>query len=476
VLAEDGSELEVITEDGEVAAFDLSEVDLRDPQAITVAPSSDSTDPESELNVFIADAGEADGTFSGITEVELGEAFSVAAVGAPYVTGTLVNVIETSQFNPGSPDPSGITYFPDRNSLLHVDSEVNEQTGAGFNGVNLWESTLTGTVINTGNLVVEDPTDADEVISDEPTGADYSPATGQLFISDDSGGRIIILTRGPDGLWATADDGVSFINSENDFGSTDVEDPGYHEKTGDLFQLDGGQQEVYRIDPVDGVFGNGNDTATSFDISALGNDFEGLAINQATGTLFVANRADGQIFEMTTSGTVLRTIDVDGTPGLQFISGLAYAPASDGSNYMNFYVVDRGVDNGANPNENDGQIFEFRGDPIDTTPPTVTFDSPTNLTLGVADLQGTVTDDDSGVDRMRVRIRHQQSGDYWNATTNSWQSGWAWNTSTITGNDWTLNNVDFDRTGNYNIRLFAWDNENNRANWPDNPNPTLTVN
>src|SRR5688572_5069393 len=53
---------------------------------------------------------------------------------------TLVQIIDTSKWNPSSPDPSGITYWPARNRLVVVDGEVEEMSI--FKGANLFVSTL----------------------------------------------------------------------------------------------------------------------------------------------------------------------------------------------------------------------------------------------------------------------------------------------------------------------------------------------
>ena len=59
------------------------------------------------------------------------------------------------------------------------------------------------------------------------------------------------------------------------------------------------------------------------------------------------------------TGRDSRRISATGISGLKFISGLAMAPASDGSGQMHYWIADRAVDNGPNPHENDGKIFEI---------------------------------------------------------------------------------------------------------------------
>ena len=183
------------------------------------------------------------------------------------------------------------------------------------------------------------------------------------------------MQTGPDGQFGTLDDPVGSINA-GAVGSGDTEDPEFDSTTGHLFFLDGVSREVFRVNPVDGTFGNGNDVITQFDISHLGpSDFEGLAIAPGRATLYVGARATGDIFEITHDGTLLRSISVDAVSQLQYISGLAVAPSSNGSGQMSLWIVDRAVDNGGNSNENDGKIFEISapniGGPVENQAPTV---------------------------------------------------------------------------------------------------------
>lgn len=44
---------------------------------------------------------------------------------------------------------------------------------------------------------------------------------------------------------------------------------------------------------------------------------------------------------------------------MRYLSGLAMVPASNGTGQRDSWIVDRAIDNGPNPNENDGRIFEI---------------------------------------------------------------------------------------------------------------------
>ncbi len=345
------------------STFDLATLEVVEPVAMTFAPTSDPTDDPAATNLFIADAGGrlASGA---VTEASL----SVTAVAmATTETASLVRTTATSAWIPGSPDPAGVAWDSTTGQLVVVDSEVEEVTGAGWNNVNLWRTTLTGSVQGTGTLW--GPLAANGGYAREPTGAGYDPASDTLFVSDDNAGKVFVVKRGTDGTFGTGDDIVTFI-SASAFGSTDTEDPTMESTTGDLFFLDGVGREIYRVDPVDGVFGNGNDVMTQFDISHLGpTDFEGLASAPGRGTLYVGARATEQIFEISLTGSLIRTFSLDGITGLKYISGLEVAPSTVSPGTMNFYIVDRAVDNGNAPTENDGKLFEVTAPDIGGPPP-----------------------------------------------------------------------------------------------------------
>jgi hypothetical protein len=112
---------------------------------------------------------------------------------APTVPAILVQTIQTSQFSPASPDPSGIAYLPESDHLLIVDSEVDETTGAGYHGVNAWEINRSGSVFLTGTTLSWLP------INREPTGAGYDPWTQTLYVTTDvpsTSNKIYIVKRG----------------------------------------------------------------------------------------------------------------------------------------------------------------------------------------------------------------------------------------------------------------------------------------
>jgi hypothetical protein len=312
-------------------------------------------------------------------------------VRAATYSPTLVRGIDTSRWNPASPDPSGIVYLPDLDRVEVTDSEVDETTGAGYHDVNLWQlDRTTGAVKETGT------TWTPVGFSKEPTGLGYIASSKTLLISDDSKNYVWLDRAGGDGTFGTTDDTRTFLDA-GAHGSSDTEDPEYVD--GRVYFLDGVTSTVYGVAPGnDGAFGTGDDSWSHFGIGNLGpSDWEGLS-STPDGHLLVGARKDKKFFEITTSGALVNTFDVSGISGLKYISGLAMAPGSDGKG-DSVWIVDRQVDNGSQANENDGRLWEVRvgsGGGGDTSPPTnVTVTSPTAgaTVSGTVTLRATASDD-----------------------------------------------------------------------------------
>jgi len=271
---------------------------------------------------------------------------------------TLVQSVNGSLWSPPSTDPTGIVYLEHSNTLLISDSEVNE-IPALFTGDNLFEIDLTGNLQDTLNTTG---------FSNEPTGITYNPANQHLFFSDDDKPRKVIeLDPGPDGLYNTPDDVVTSI-STSAFGSNDPEGITYNTVQGVLHIVDGENAKVYTVDPgVNGVFDGvapaGDDQVTSFDTTVLGVvDPEGIAYDSDFGHLYIVGNPSTSVLHVTTTGTLLRTIDIS-TANAMLLSGLTYAPSSVNPSEMNLWIVDRGVDNNrwlfGERDENDGKVYEF---------------------------------------------------------------------------------------------------------------------
>jgi uncharacterized protein YjiK len=334
-----------------VSVRDLSGLDLSNPQAMVFAPSGDQTDDPGATSVYLADSGSGQGT-GGIAELSLAAA---PAAAASTFTSSLVRTVDTAAYLPPSPDPSGLTYLPTSNTLLMTDGEVEETVNGitHFVNANVWETTLSGSVVRTANISKVAPTVTP--MTNEPTGVTWQPSTGHYFFTDDGRLRVWNLNPGADQLIGTTDDSWTFFDT-NVAGNGDPEGITYDTLNDHLFVADGVNAEVYEYTTA-GVLVN------HFDVLAYGvQDPETVEFNSVSGTLFTLSTARNGITpiiaETTTSGVLIQTIDV-GASNAKKPAGLAYAPASNGSGEMRFYFVDRGVDNNADPNIVDGKMYEL---------------------------------------------------------------------------------------------------------------------
>ncbi len=352
VLAPVAKALYELTESGRVVATrDLSEFELGNTHGMTFGPSGDATDDPSEMSLYIAESG-AGGRFAESGQIiELSFVEPAAAVAAT-ATGTLVRTVETSRFSPPSPDPSGITYVVDSDNLLMVDGEVEEMSI--YAGANVFEASRSGVLSRSWTTIS---------YSNEPTGAAWNPANRHLFLSDDAKKDVFEVDPGPDGRYGTSDDRVTSFDTSV-FGSNDPEGVAYDISHGVLFIADGVNAQVYRVSPgsngrFDGVPPAGDDQVTSFDTEALGLlDPEGIAHDSDFGHLYIVGNPRTLVLHVTTTGVLLRAIDISAAQPDK-PAGLTYAPASGNPGSMNLWIVDRGVDNNSNPNENDGKAYEF---------------------------------------------------------------------------------------------------------------------
>ena len=359
--------------------FDVVDAELVDPQAMVFAPTTDHTDDPAALSLYIADAGAlgvmgygrfgATTTLGRTVEVSLAPKPELAMAPEPTrligTPTTLVNSVDLSALSPPSPDSAGITYISSRDRLLMSDSEVNEMPL--YAGVNLFELTRSGSLVDTGTSLSW---------SNEPTGVSYNPANDHLFVSDDTGTRgVYQVTPGPDGTYGTADDndvsGAPWFMDIAPFGGSDPEGVALDTSSGDLFVIDGAGAQVYRISSPDGIFDGNGETGTNFDVGQYGaQDPEGIAYNHFDDTLLVVDDNSMAVFELTKTGGLVRILDISVTNGRNE-AGIVLAPETAGGSGWNMFIVDRGVDNNSDPNENDGEMFEVAHDfgPSGPAPP-----------------------------------------------------------------------------------------------------------
>ncbi|HXF35618.1 MAG TPA: hypothetical protein VNO17_00375 [Actinomycetota bacterium] len=259
----------------------------------------------------------------------------------------LVDVIETSAWDPPSPDPSGIAYSPSTGRLFVTDGEVEETIH--FRGANVFRATRRGALLGAFDLTE---------VSREPAGVAVRPRSRRaLYVADDNANRIFFVRSGPDRRWGTDDDRVRSISTRA-FGSDDAEGLAYGERS--LFVADGGNAEIIRIvcrDRCDGPPPGGDDDVRRFDTAPLGlTDPEGVDLDRSSGHLFIVSRRERLIAETTLGGRLVARYDVSSSP-IRHPSGIAVVRRRDGGRTL--YVLDRGVDNDQDPAENDGRIFVF---------------------------------------------------------------------------------------------------------------------
>jgi hypothetical protein len=302
---------------------------------------------------------------------------------------SLVQIIDTSQFSPSSPDPAGIVYLEASDTFIVSDSEVNEMSI--FTGDNLFEMTPDGFLTDTLTTTS---------FSNEPTGVAYNAANGHLFFTDDNAREIFEVDPGSDGIYDTSDDVVTSFDTSV-FNSRDPEGITFDTWDEVLFIVDGNYSEVHRIDPgpngiFDGVPPMGDDETAYFDTFSLGvKDPEGIAFNPDNGNLFIIGEPIDSVAEVTIEGDLVRIIDISAAPAVM-PGGLAYAPSSVNPSEMNLFITDRGVDNNDDPNENDGKVYEMSLPYVTpgNMPPTVSAGSDQTITVpDDAVLDGTVLDD-----------------------------------------------------------------------------------
>jgi uncharacterized protein YjiK len=356
-----------VSQSGRVMARrDLSPFALKDPQAIVFAPTGDQTDDPAQMSLFLADSGLKDGQTSSaphragqILELSLDRPVAAKAIN---FTSSIVQTIDMAAVSPPSPDPSGITYLPDNNRLMVIDGEVDETINniTHFRGANVWELALSGDVAATANISKRPPTAV--AMTDEPTDVTWNPNNGHYYFTADDSRRVYDLNPGVDGIAGTSDDSWTYFSTLS-LGNGDPEGITFDTWRNRLFVADGVNREVYEYTLKGSL-------VSRFDVAAYGvQDPESVAFNPDSGTLFImsSNRTTPIIVETTVKGDLLQTIDISATNAKQ-AAGLAYAPASDGSEVRRFYIVDRGVDNNSDPNITDGRLYEMTA-PASGTPP-----------------------------------------------------------------------------------------------------------
>jgi len=197
----------------------------------------------------------------------------------------------------------------------------------------------------------------------EPAGIDIDidvAPDGHFWISDDGQQRVFDINLGPDGKFRTGDDSLRTISVAFD---SDPEGLTLAKISGEtqLFLVDGKGKKIWRCRfGPNGVFnGGGDDIITSFDVLSLGiSDPEGIDYDANRGTLWVIDHSGKTLNEVSISGALRQSFDLVGLAGAFTPADVTIAPGSQSGTSL--YIVDRGVDNNDDPNENDGKIYEIQ--------------------------------------------------------------------------------------------------------------------
>jgi uncharacterized protein YcfL/uncharacterized protein YjiK len=378
-----------LTQDGKkVSEYDLSSLQLSNPKTLVFAPSVDRTDDPSNMDLFLLDSGQPGSESGQIVELAL-DAKADLPGGIPILPATLVRVqdINNTVWNPSSPDPSGIDYWPQKNRFVITDSEVDEMN-LYWQGANVFTATTSGTLLSTCSTMD---------YNNEPTGLAINPNTNRIYISSDrSDGTYFEINIGPDGAYCTSDDVVSKYTLR-----TDLEDVAYGNNT--LFLAGGVDAEVYyfNLGPDQVIGGDDDGPMQHFDTNAWGfTDMEGIGFHSGNGTILIhGSMANGKeyVAEVSQTGTLLRAYDVSFMTGERLHSDIAYAPSSSNPSVKNIYIVSRGEDNNSNSRENDGKWWEINiGAPVPPPSPNIAIEiggdpvtgSPFSLTMGGSTREG----------------------------------------------------------------------------------------
>lgn len=307
--------------------------------------SSNPQDAPSVQSLYVSDSGSAS-MLGRIVEFSL----TPSKTNTSSVVAFLGVTIDTGKLSPPSPDPSGIVYLAGEDSLLIADSEVEELPS--FKGANLFKVKRNGMLVGTGNTLS---------VSSEPTGLALHPATSALYVSDDNRRTVSRHLAGTDGQWGTPGGSASSFRTVP-LGSRDPEDVAFDPRTGRLYICEGRVAKIVEVDPINGVFGDGDDRVVELDLTRFGiEDAEGLGYDPQGDTLVVADRTEPRLIEITKDGKLVRDISLAAIAAHISPADVTVAPsAGRGGRAWSYWVVDRGVDSRRNPGQNDGRIYEVR--------------------------------------------------------------------------------------------------------------------
>jgi hypothetical protein len=249
----------------------------------------------------------------------------------------------------------GLTYNPRTKKLLISDSEVDEMP-ALWKGKNLFVAKRGGRLVATGTF---------KRFTVEPEDLAWNNKTQVLFVTDDDRDSVFRVGRGKDRKFGTRDDVVVTVLHTRRFGSPDPEGLAWRGGRKPMLIVtdsgDTGPTSVPRVYKIlrgkDKRFGTRDDVITSFGTKKYGfTSSEDVAIRGKR--LFIVSNRQHYILETDLSGRLIQKIDIS-SAGIKAASGITFAPGTDGGKGR-IYITDSGVDNGVNPSENDGRLFELK--------------------------------------------------------------------------------------------------------------------
>lgn len=251
-------------------------------------------------------------------------------------------------------DPAGVVYHVPSDRLLLVDSEINEVAEV-FARVqaNLFETPRdVGSTLRSWDLlsVESEPFPPNH----EPTGIAHCEADDRLYVTNDDRNAIYRYAL-------EAGEVVFEAIGSTEPHSIDPKGISCDGGTGDLYVLSGVDARVlvYR-------YQGGFRFVRSF---ALGPDGpggraplapEGIAFDPANRHLFVVSDPDKVVVEYTLDGTFVQSFDLLAL-GVEAVDpqGLSLGPSTRTEGATSLFVVDGGIDNGADPDERDGAVHEL---------------------------------------------------------------------------------------------------------------------
>lgn len=256
-----------------------------------------------------------------------------------------------------STDPTGITFHQPSGHLFIVDSEINEINEI-WDCKNVFEVSWAGDeVFNTFDVYGfgGDPCPAKN--KREPTGITFNPFDGFFYITDDNDKAVLrfdenLSTPPLDSVYTPGDDSTA----------VDPEGITCDPKTGYLYVVSGndGQNSVPQIL----VYNSNLKFVTNYIVADRIANPEGIAYSSAYNHLFLVSKHGLKICEYTLDGIFVHEYDINiFSPKPVKPDGLTFAPSSDPTDdpaNFNLYIVDAQIDNGANPDERDGIVYEVK--------------------------------------------------------------------------------------------------------------------